>query len=546
MIFAAAEVPATGDVRLVGAGVDYAGPLAGFLAALAALEKSAKRQTVRIWIADLDQAYRRMIAEGVSVSPAALRFGVRGLGSISLTGKTRLISPETMVPAGVDLTGDAGELLDVTGRIQAAVSDCLGVGYAASLGRMAQEGCALFGPRWSYPEPQGGPITTAAREAMHGGLVQVWHESEALAVAGVEVPREWIGEPERLPEGWAIFDEDRSSAYAAEASKPLPAVHTARYGRADCAGGALIEATVDLDAWRGVAFPVRVAAGRELVQIAADRGVWRGTWASPVLEYAAARGAKVTIHAAQGWKVADRYLAEGMGRMFQAKQRHARGTPERSGLTAAMQRGIGRLARRVPAEAVWSTADLMSMDRAALEAAGVVAELGRLDGWSLMRLTQSEEVPRGACPVWPAFVVARAWVSLCERIEAVKAAGGRPLYCDTDGLLWAGPAGADLPKGEAAGEWQNRGRPAWVWCERAKLYVRGEGHAILQAASSGIPKADLVWYLEGGGSPRRLQSIREQAAARQDQPREIEAWAKRKKAKRAGQARPKLPRRLRG
>ena len=544
MIFAAAELPATGEVRLVGAGVDYAGPLAGFMAALAGIEKAANRQTVRVWIADLDRAYRRLIAEGVAVSPAALRFGVSGLGSISLTHKTRLISPETMVPAGVDLTGEAAELLNVTGRIQAAVADCLGVGYAASLGRMAQEGCALAGPRWSYPEPQGGPITTAAREAMHGGLVQVWHDAEALAVAGVDVPREWIGDPERLPEGWSIFDEDRSSAYAAEASKPLPAVHTARFGRADCAGGALIEATVDLDGWRGIAFPVRVAAGREFVQIAADRGSWRGTWASPVLEYASSRGASVIIHAAQGWKVADRYLAEGMGRLFGAKQGHARGTPERSGLTAAMQRGIGRLARRVPAEAVWSTVDLMSMDRSSLEAAGVVAELGRLDGWSLMRLTQSEEVPRGGCPVWPAFVVARAWVSLCERIEAVRAAGGRPLYCDTDGLLWAGPEGVELPKGDAAGEWQNRGRPAWVWCERAKLYVRGEGHKILQAASSGIPKPDLIWYLEGGGAPRRLQSIREQAAARQTQPKEIESWAKRKR-ERAGQARPKLPRRLR-
>jgi hypothetical protein len=544
MIFAAAEMPATGDVRLVGAGVDYAGPLAGFMAALAGIEKAAKRQTVRVWIADLDRAYRRLIAEGVAIAPAALRFGVSGLGSISLTHKTRLISPETMVPAGVDLSGEAAELLSVTGRIQAAVADCLGVEYAASLGRMAQEGCALAGPRWSYPEPQGGPITTAARESMHGGLVQVWHDCEALAVAGVDVPQEWIGDPERLPEGWAIYDEDRSSAYAAEASKPLPAVHTARFGRADCAGGALIEATVDLDGWRGVAFPVRIAAGRELVQIAADRGSWRGTWASPVLDYASSRGAKVTIHAAQGWKVSESYLAEGMGRIFGAKQAHARGTPERSGLTAAMQRAIGRLARRVPAEAVWATSDLMGMDTPSLEAAGVVAELGRLDGWSLVRLTQSEEVPRGGCPVWPAFVVARAWVSLCERIEAVRAAGGRPLYCDTDGLLWAGPEGVELSTGDAAGEWQNRGRPAWVWCERAKLYVRGEGHKILQAASSGIPKPDLIWYLEGGGAPRRLQSIREQAAARQTQPKEIESWAKRRR-ERAGQARPKLPRRLR-
>ena len=80
MIFAAAEMPATGDVRLVGAGVDYAGPLAGFMAALAGLEKAAKRQTVRVWIADLDRAYRRLIAEGVAIVPAALRFGASGLG----------------------------------------------------------------------------------------------------------------------------------------------------------------------------------------------------------------------------------------------------------------------------------------------------------------------------------------------------------------------------------------------------------------------------------------------------------------------------------
>ena len=90
---------------------------AGFMAALAGIEKAAKRQTVRVWIADLDRAYRRLIAEGVAIVPAALRFGASGLGSISLTHKTRLISPETMVPAGVDLSGEAAELLNVTGRI---------------------------------------------------------------------------------------------------------------------------------------------------------------------------------------------------------------------------------------------------------------------------------------------------------------------------------------------------------------------------------------------------------------------------------------------
>jgi len=544
LIFLAADMPATGEVRLHGAGADYRGNLAGFLAELGTLERLAKRQTIRVWVADLDSAYRRLHAEGHALTPEALRFGVSGIGSITLSGKSRLVSIETMIPAGFEPGPGPEAVLDACSRIQAAVSAALGVDASASLGRMAQEGCARLGPRWSYPEPQGGPITTAAREATHGGLVQVWHDAEAVALHGAAVPEDWIGVPERLPPGWALYDEDRSSAYAAEASRPLPCVYMARFARADAAGGALIEATVDLDSWRGVAFPVRIAVGREYVQIPASRGVWRGTWASPVLEYASSRGAKVTIHAAQGWARAEPFLADGMGALFAAKQGHARGTPERSGLTAAMQRAVGRLARRLPAEDVVETAKLMAMNPDQARAEGIEAELGRLHGWSLIRRAQPEDVPRGACPVWPAFVVSRAWVSLCERIEAVEAQGGRPLYCDTDGLLWAGPEGAGLPTGEKAGDWQNRGRPAWVWCEREKLYVRGEGRTIAAAASSGIPKPDLVWYLEGGGSPTRLQSVREQAAARQDQAKEVLAWKKRTKKK--ARVSPKLPRRLRG
>jgi len=550
MIFGAVDLDRSGVVRLVlDTGAEWSGPAQSLAGELARHAKAARREHLRVLCADLDEL-ARIVARSLDLDPDAIRLGDAGLASLSLGPRVRLVSPAPLIPGGVldELEGGAAQLLDAAVRVHRVMADALGVEPSTSLGRMAGEGVALLGRRWSYPEPQGGPITRAARECLHGGLVGVFHDGDSVAVAGADFPREWFGEPaEVLPAGWTLRDEDRSSAYAAEASAPLPSVWGPAYADAGAAGGALVECTIDLNGWRGVALPVRIRRGREVVQIEATAGAWRGWWASPIVDYASSRGARIDVHQAIGWRHADRYLQPGMAALFSAKQRHACGTVERAALTAAMQRAVGRLARREPVDLVFRASEFQEWSYADLEARGIVGDLGRWAGYAFARTAPAESTPRGTCPVWPAFVVGRAWVSLCERIEAVRAAGGRALYCDTDGLLWAKPPGPALELGDGPGEWQLRGLPEWAWCERAKLYARGIGSTISAAACSGIPRADLIWYLEGGDAPTRRESIREQAARRAEEAQAVKRWKERKERQtRPVQAAPKSRRSRRG
>lgn len=131
--------------------------------------------------------------------------------------------------------------------------------------------------------------------------------------------------------------------------------------------------------------------------------------------------------------------------------------------------------------------------------------------------------------MWTAFVVGWAWVGMCERVERAQKVGGRPLYADTDGLLWARPPGAEgLEYGESAGDWQVRDTPGWSWVERSKLYVRGRGEIVSGFASSGIPRARLIEYLAGNEAPFRVETVREQAGKRANAPAEVKLWAERK------------------
>jgi hypothetical protein len=227
-----------------------------------------------------------------------------------------------------------------------------------------------------------------------------------------------------------------------------------------------------------------------------------------------------------------------MRQLAAAKAQHARGSTARAVLSACLQRVVGGLARRDPAELIIDAAELDQMDSEQLAAAGYVGKLGTLDGWALVRRAMPADVPRGTCPVWTAFIVSRAWISLCERIEAVRAVGGLPLYADTDGLLWAAPAGADLPTGDALGEWSVRGQPHWCWIERRKIYARGIGRKITAAASAGIPRADLLWYLDGGSAPERVQTIREQLARGASTAEKVPVWITRTERQRQTAIRP--------
>ena len=550
MLFGAASVDAQGAVCLVG---DLwpdgcTGTAAQLLPELARAARAVKgRQHTRVYALDLCAVYRALRAAGVQLGADQLTPGPHGVGRIYAGPRAQLCACAPLLPAAVldELAPDnAGALYQAICEAQRALASC-GAELRGSLTAAAVDLVVGQAPRWGWPEPLGGPISAAAYEAIHGGLCEIWHDAEALALSdAADLPVDWIGTPERLPEGWTLRDEDRVSAYAAEACGDLPSVHGPAYADADAPGGALVLADIDLDGWQGVALPVRVDAGGQTVHIAARAGKWRGWFTSDVIRYSRARGADVSVIQAYGWKHAAPYLAPGMRQLAAAKAQHARGSTARAVLSACLQRVVGGLARRDPAELIVDAAQLDQMDSAQLAAAGYVGKLGTLDGWTLVRRAAAPDVPRGTCPVWTAFVVSRAWVSLCERIEAVRAVGGLPLYADTDGLLWAAPPGVSLPTGDALGEWSARGLPHWCWVERRKIYARGVGRKITAAASAGIPRADLVWYLDGGGAPVRVQTLREQLARGASTAEKVPVWTQRTERQRRVAIRPqwKAPR----
>jgi len=546
MRYGAASVDASGYVRAVGDpwSDGWTGTAAQLLPELRRAAKVPGRQHLRVYVVDMGAVYRALRRAGVELGAADLTPGPQGVGRIVAGPRVQLSGCDSILPSGVlsELPDDPAALYAALIEARAALAG-IGAELRGSLTAAAVDLVVAAAPRFGYPEPQGGPITSAAHEAIHAGLCEIWQDSEALATAGAAgVPVDWIGSPERLPDGWTIRDEDRVSAYAAEACGMLPAVHGPAYDDPDAPGGALVLADIDLDGWAGVALPVRVAYGSQVVHLAATAGAWRGWYTSDLIRYARARGASVKVAQAFGWKSAQPFLRPGMMLIANGKAQHARGTTARAVLSAAAQRVVGGMARRDPAERIIDAAQLDSMTTDDLSAAGYVARLGRLDGWELVRVAPDPAVPRGTCPVWTAFVVSRAWVTMCERIEAVRAVGGRPLYADTDGLCWAAPPGAQLECGDQLGQWQLRGLPEWAWIEARKIYARGINQKITAAASAGIPRADLVWYLDGGGAPYRWQTLREQIAQNQTEPQQVKVWTQRTERMKA---RAQTPRRLR-
>lgn len=98
--------------------------------------------------------------------------------------------------------------------------------------------------------------------------------------------------------------------------------------------------------------------------------------------------------------------------------------------------------------------------------------------------------------VWPAFVTARARMRLADEIETLRASGCRPLYCDTDSVLFQGraryPAKATKP-----GTFESRGRFERLLLVGKKEYALKRGRE-WEVHAKGIPFAERFRYLKTG------------------------------------------------
>jgi len=204
------------------------------------------------------------------------------------------------------------------------------------------------------------------------------------------------------------------------------------------------------------------------------------------------------------------YLGPIMDRMFSLKERAPAQSLERSIWRAAIQRCVGRLGRR-PLTTITLCGD--DAIRETADVAGWSARWRRVIGaghgyFVGEPMEQSMEEPRGNIPPWPAFVVSRAWVRLCDEVERLSAAGAWPIYCDTDGVCVIAPPDVDLPAGEGVGDF--RAKDQWVAVEHrnTRRWIR-HGAAGTETQWAGVAKSEQRAAFEGAHVLARKSSALE-------------------------------------
>lgn len=322
-------------------------------------------------------------------------------------------------------------------------------------------------------------VWDAAFEAYHGGRTEAFAVGEFADVTAVDVASMYP---------WAMT------------CAPLP-VPWGLYGRCggidprEMKGAALYDVTVrsELPVPR---LPVRSERGTIF-----PNGRWRGWYVGEELLSFVARGGIVErIHSGieflETCKPFDRYIST----MYKRKQA-ARGI-ERTMFKVLMNGLYGKFGQRGRTTKAVPIAKFHELERkpeSAREWNGLVifSEDGSPPPWSNM--------------VWPAFVTARARVRLADELERITERGGRPLYCDTDSVIFQGSM-RYAKNARAIGQFESRGRYRSMLLVGKKEYALDCGRGRWESHAKGVPEAERMRYLtEGRASFQRPTKMREAA-----------------------------------
>lgn len=114
--------------------------------------------------------------------------------------------------------------------------------------------------------------------------------------------------------------------------------------------------------------------------------------------------------------------------------------------------------------------------------------------------------------VWAAFVTARARVRLHRELLKIERAGRRPLYCDTDSVVYVGDPIRYPSKAVAPGEFESRGDYRRVLLVGKKEYGLQDSRGRWTYHVKGVPIAQRAGYLrEGRAEFARPVRMRESA-----------------------------------
>lgn len=145
----------------------------------------------------------------------------------------------------------------------------------------------------------------------------------------------------------------------------------------------------------------------------------------------------------------EKYLARVVDHLFTHREKYSRGTPERSVIKSALNGLLGKFASpispwRAPTDA----------ERRELPVSRRLTTL-RVGKSMLVKDPKLDNLyPRHSNIIWTALTYARARVRLWEKMDEIRAAGGRVLWVHTDAIIADVPAGFVSATGTALGEWR--------------------------------------------------------------------------------------------
>ena len=229
------------------------------------------------------------------------------------------------------------------------------------------------------------------------------------------------------------------------------------------------------------------------------RGEWTGWYVGEELLHAMRRGVRVRV--LQGYEFIEscdpfRTYVRGM---FRRKQR------ARGGARTMFKLLLNALYGKFGQQGL----TVRAMPVARFQALSV-APLDWREWNGIIIFTQDGVPPVWSNMVWPAFVTARARMRLADEIERVEAAGGRPLYCDTDSVIFEGPGPRYIEKARRIGQMERRGVYRQMLIVGKKEYALDAGRGRWEFHAKGIPWSEREAYLKTGRATfRRPVKMRE-------------------------------------
>jgi len=310
------------------------------------------------------------------------------------------------------------------------------------------------------PHPR---VWSAAHEAYHGGRSQAFAVGtfEDVSVVDVASMFPWAMTCGSLPLPWGLVSHVRSGA------ELLP------FG--------LYRVTVDSKLGRPC-LPVRTARGTIY-----PNGQWSGWYVGEELLAFLERGGRLRVHEGYVFHETCEPFGGYVSALFKRKQR-ARGLKRTlyKLLLNALYGKFGQQGRRVRCVPLKRFLSLKITPPFSREWNGLVI------------FTEETAPPPWGNDVWPAFVTARARVRLAREIEQLEQRGARPLYCDTDSIMFTGGRHRYPARAAQLGGFELRGRYRRLLLVGKKEYALELRPGRWESRAKGVPLLERYRYLTTG------------------------------------------------